>query len=89
MFFMNTGNKVIYSTMIKMYDSGLPIDIITLKEALKKEGKLEASGGNEYLLKLLMNISTAANIEYHSKIICEQYTKRKMLLAADNIKKEN
>ena len=86
--FYESENKIIYSTMINMYNFGLPIDPFTLYESLKKENKLEACGGSEYINKISMYISSVASVEYHSKIICTQSAKRKMLLAADNIKKK-
>ena len=81
------SHQFIYSTMLKMYNVGLPIDNVTLYDELKKEGKLEASGGAVYLSKISQNISSAANIEYHAKILYEKSALRKMLQAADNMKK--
>ena len=67
--------------------SGLPIDSVTLYDELKKEGNLDSSGGAVYISKISQYISSAANVEYHAKILYEKSALRKMLLAADNIKK--
>ncbi len=83
-FYLET-NRLIYSTMVKMYNSGLPVDCSTLYSELKKEGRLDACGGAEYISSITSNISSAANIEYHVKILLEKWLLREMLLSAQNI----
>ena len=78
-------HQLIYSVMVRMYNSGMPIDSITLLNDLKKEGKLDACGGIAYLSKLTQNVSSSANVEYHTKIILEKWLMREMLTTAQGI----
>src|ERR1035437_2196357 len=65
-------HKLIFEAMIHLFQSTEPIDTVTLYNELKKREKLEEAGGIVYISKLAQNISSAANIEYHAKIILEK-----------------
>ena len=58
--------------MISLFESNEPIDTVTLYEELKKRNQVEEVGGAVYLSKLSQNISSAANVEFHAKIILEK-----------------
>ena len=73
--------------MISLFDSDEPIDTVTLYEELKKRGNLEEAGGAVYLSKLSQNIPSAANIEYHAKIILEKQILRGLITSAHEIAK--
>ena len=62
-------HKLIFEAMLSLFEAGEPIDTVTLYEELKKRGQSDEIGGAVYLSKLSQNISSAANIEYHAKII--------------------
>lgn len=65
-------HQLIYDAVVSLFDSGEPIDTVTVYEELKKRGQTEAAGGAVYLSRLTQNLSSAANIEYHAKIIVEK-----------------
>ncbi|MDP2960110.1 MAG: DnaB-like helicase N-terminal domain-containing protein, partial [candidate division Zixibacteria bacterium] len=75
----------IYSAMVSLYDRNEPVDLITLAEELSKRGELEEIGGREVLLDLAGNVVSSANIEYHSKIVLEKATLRKLIQATTEI----
>jgi replicative DNA helicase len=83
--FYSEVNRIIYNTMVKMYNSNLPVDTSTLFNELKKEGRLESIGGAGYLSNITSNIYSAANVEYHVKILIEKWLLREMLASAENI----
>ncbi len=78
-------HKLIFEGMISLFDSGEPIDTVTLYEELKKRENLEEAGGAVYLSKLSQNISSAANIEYHAKIILEKQILRGLITSSHEI----
>ncbi|MFO7445538.1 MAG: replicative DNA helicase [Ignavibacteriaceae bacterium] len=80
-------HKIIYEAMISLFESGEPIDTVTLYEELKKREKIEEIGGAVYLSKLSQNISSAANIEYHAKIILEKEILRGLITSSHQIAK--
>lgn len=78
-------HKLIYEAMVSLFDSGEPIDTVTLYEELKKREQLDEVGGAVYLSKLSQNISSAANIEYHAKIILEKEILRGLITSSHDI----
>ena len=71
--------------MTSLFDAGEPIDTVTVYEELKKRDQLDEVGGAVYLSKLSQNITSAANIEYHSKIIIEKQILRGLISSAHEI----
>ncbi len=80
-------HKLIFDAMVALFESGEPIDTVTLYEELKKREQAEGAGGAVYLSKLSQNISSAANIEYHAKIILEKEILRGLISSSHQIAK--
>ena len=78
-------HKLIFDAMVSLFESGEPIDTVTLYEELKKREQSEDAGGAVYLSKLSQNISSAANIEYHAKIILEKEILRGLITSSHEI----
>jgi replicative DNA helicase len=78
-------HKLIFDAMVSLFESGEPIDTVTLYEELKKRNQAEEIGGAVYLSRLSQNISSAANIEYHAKIILEKEILRGLITSSHEI----
>src|SRR6187455_1028606 len=63
--FYDLRHQVIFDTLIEMYDSKQPIDLITLQQKLKDKNQLEPVGGVTYLSALPDAVPSAANLEYY------------------------
>ncbi len=83
--FYLSAHRLIFEAMLSLFESGEPIDTVTLYEELKKRDQLDEAGGAVYLSKLSQNISSAANIEYHSKIILEKQILRGLISSSHEI----
>lgn len=55
---------------------------------LRKNGALEIAGGAFYVTELTSKVASAANIEYHARIITEQSIKRELIRISSEIQKE-
>src|SRR5690606_7883 len=60
-------------------ERGNPVDLITLTEELRRNDALETIGGAYYLTELTTSVASAANVEYHARIIAEKGLLRKMI----------
>ncbi len=69
----------IYSVMLDLFEKSQPIDLLTVHESLKKLKKLELVGGVNFLLELTNKVASAANIEYHARIIAQKYIQRELI----------
>lgn len=78
-------HQMIFDAMISLFETNEPIDTVTLYEELKKRNQVEEVGGAVYLSKLSQNISSAANVEFHAKIIVEKQILRGLISSSHQI----
>ena len=83
--FFREAHRRLFRAMTRLFERGGVLDVITVSEELKNQGDLDNAGGLEYLASLLDAIPTAANIEYHARIVREKALLRRLLEAANQI----
>ncbi len=83
--FYSPRNGIIFQAMINLDGRREPIDVVTVKEELKKVKKLEQVGDVDYLLELMDSVSTSANAEYYARIIFEKFILRNLIDISSNI----
>ncbi|MDH3223093.1 MAG: replicative DNA helicase [Gemmatimonadota bacterium] len=83
--FFREGHRRLFRAMSRMFERGEVLDVITVSEELKRAGELDDVGGLEYLASLLDAVPTAANIEYHARIVREKALMRRLIGAAQTI----
>jgi len=86
--FYSNANKEIYTSVIALSDKSLPVDILTVTDNLKFRKKLTEIGGPYYLVGLTNRVTSAANIEYHARIVIQKYESRVGILHAANYLKK-
>ncbi|MEX2514249.1 MAG: replicative DNA helicase [Cyclobacteriaceae bacterium] len=86
--FYKDAHRLVYEAILDLFNAGEPIDLLTVTNQLRKNGKLELAGGAYFITELTSKVSSASNIEYHSRIITEQAMKRDMIRIASEIQKE-
>lgn len=77
--FYTARHNKIYRAISSLFERGNPVDLITLTDELKRRGELEESGGAYYLTELTSQVASAANVEYHARIIAEKFILRGMI----------
>lgn len=83
--FYSEANGIIFEVMTTLFRKGRPMDTVTVREELVARQKLQAVGGDEYLLDLTNTIPTVANIEAHAHIVREKALVRRMVAVAHEI----
>ncbi len=79
------AHQEIFDTMMDLFSKSRPIDLLTVHESLKKRLKLEEIGGVSYLMELTNKVASAANIEYHARIIAQKYIQRELIRVSAGI----
>lgn len=77
--FYSEKNALIYSACLSLYGKGNPIDVLTVSAELRASGNLAACGGSAYLAELTNMVASAANIEYHARIIAQKSLQREII----------
>lgn len=86
--FYSDKHRLIYKAIIELYNEGMPIDLLTVTEQLRKHGDLESVGGAAVVTGLTMKVNTSAHISTHARIISEKYIKRELIEASYAIQHE-
>lgn len=77
--FYKQAHKFIFSAIKSLYKNNDKIDLLTVSNKLRTQGKLEKVGGDFYLVNLTQKVASSAHVEYHSRIILQQYIKRELI----------
>ncbi len=79
------AHQEIYRVMQGLFEKAVPIDLLTVHEALKKATLLEKIGGPAYLVQLTNRVASAANIEFHARIIAQKYIQRELIRVSTRV----
>ena len=77
--FYKDAHGHIYEAIFKLFETSEPVDLLTVSSQLKKDGQLEAIGGDFYLIKLTQKVASSAHIEFHARIILQKYIQRSLI----------
>jgi replicative DNA helicase len=86
--FHREAHRRLFRSLVRIWQRGDVIDEITVSEDLRKAGDFDAVGGVTFLASLLDAVPTAANIEYHCKIVREKAILRRLIEASTSIIQE-
>lgn len=85
--FYKDSHKCIYQAIRSLNSEGKPVDLLTVSQELRRIGKLEDAGGAFYVTELTSKVASAANIEYHARILQEMYMKRRAIQVAAELQR--
>lgn len=83
--FYSEKHRVIFSTMMELFQKRSPIDLLSVSSKLKEKGWLEQIGGNTYLTEIVNIVPSSANIAYYAEIVQKKYMMRRLIEASDHI----
>ena len=78
--FYKESHQIIFTAIKELFTKSEPIDILTVCNHLKSTGELDAVGGPYYISQLTNRVVSAANIEYHARIILQKYIQRQLIV---------
>ncbi|MCF7887193.1 MAG: replicative DNA helicase [Candidatus Omnitrophica bacterium] len=71
-FFYKQEHKIIFETIIELYDKRTKIDVLTVAESLRKKNVLEEVGGTAQLTALADFVPSSANASNYARIVKEK-----------------
>ncbi len=83
--FYREGHRRLFRAMIGLVERRTVIDPVTLRDELGRRGELDAVGGADYLADLVDAVPTAANLEYHARIVKDKAILRRLIEASTGI----
>src|SRR5712664_2108412 len=83
--FYREGHRLLFRAMQALTERGDVIDPVTLRDELQHRGDLDRAGGMEYVAALIDVVPTAANLDYHVRIVRDKAVLRRLVEAATEI----
>lgn len=77
--FYKDNHQKIFAAIRHLFERTSPVDILTVTAQLRQQGELEMIGGAYYITELTNRVASAANIEYHSRIIIQKFIQRELI----------
>src|SRR5213083_1320136 len=83
--FYTEAHRVMYATMLRLFDRGEPVDLITLSEELRRAEQLEFVGGPAALALLVEQASIAAHLIAYAQIVRDMAVLRELIQTSTQI----
>ncbi len=85
--FMLLRHQAIWQAFMRLSEANETLDLLLVKEELEANGKLDEIGGISYLVQLANNTPSATRAEAYARLVERTSVRRRLLLAADEIKR--
>ena len=79
------SHQLIFEAILRVSESGEPVDLITVTAHLQNQGQIDEIGGVVYLANLANSVPTAANVDHYATIVKEKSIMRRLINTATKI----
>lgn len=76
---------IIYEVLLELYHDNKPIDYVTVTSTLTGNGKIHDIGGQSFLLDIIDNQVSAANVYHYAKIVKDKASLREIIRTAERV----
>ncbi|MBG0859870.1 MAG: replicative DNA helicase [Bacteroidales bacterium] len=83
--FYKEAHKKIFKAISDLSSREYPVDLYTVTEELKAHQELDSIGGPVYLTQLTSKVVSAANVDYHARIVAQKYIQRELIRVSTEI----
>ncbi len=83
--FYREAHRRLFRAMVSLVERRTVIDHITRRDELLRRGELDAAGGLDYLAELVDAVPTAANLEFHARIVRDKAILRRLIETSTGI----
>lgn len=83
--FSLTEHRIIFESILSLYEGNSEIDLVLLRDELKKRKSLDAVGGVDYLVRIAESVPSSANAAYYARIVKDKSMLRDLAHACGQI----
>lgn len=83
--FYKDAHRKIFKAISDLSYREYPVDLYTVTEELRAHQELESVGGPVYLTQLTSKVVSAANVEFHARIVAQKYIQRELIRVSTEI----
>lgn len=82
------GHGIIFELMTDLSLQGIPPDSVAVLDALRARELIDKVGGSGVIMAMLNAVPTAANVEYHSRLVAEKWQQRQLIRGCTEVVEE-
>lgn len=75
----------IYKAIVQLYEQSVPIDFVTVNQALQHHGRLQQIGGSAFLAQLATDVPTASHVIRYAETVREKSRRRQLIRLGQQI----
>lgn len=83
--FYKDSHRKIFKAISDLNAREYPVDLYTVTEELRAHNELESVGGPVYLTQLTSKVVSAANVDFHARIVAQKYIQRELIRVSTEI----
>jgi len=83
--FYRIEHQLIFDALVTLYETGPAIDLVLLRDELKKRNELTNIGGVDYLKRIAGSVPSSANVLYYVQIVKDKFLLRQLIASASDI----
>ncbi len=83
--FYRSAHQNVFTAIRELFAANDPVDLVTIVNKLRENGKLEEIGGASYLAGLMDSVPAAVNPPYYAKIIRDKSSLRRLIAESNEI----
>lgn len=83
--FYREAHQKIFKAVLDLNTKEYPVDLYTVTEELRSHNELDSVGGPVYLTQLTSKVVSAANVDYHARIVAQKYIQRELIRVSTEI----
>jgi replicative DNA helicase len=83
--FWDAAHRKLFSTIEGMVLKGTDVDVLTVSHALENAGVLDSVGGLAYIVAMVENTPSTANVRHYARIVADKAIERSLLAATNKI----
>ena len=84
--FYISRHRELFEAIVELYNTGKPIDLVTLKEHLTLRGTLEKIGGIAFVVEVANLVPSTDSVSFYAAIVRDKAVQRRMIRMAENIR---
>ncbi len=86
--FYEPAHQKIYDAIVRLALNQKPIDMLTVTDQLQQDGTLESVGGRVFIAELTTRVMSAANVEFHARIVAQKHLARRLITFATKVEEK-
>lgn len=83
--FYRPDYKMVFQAAEALFNSGKPVDVITIKSKLEEKGVFEQVGGLPFLVSISTAVGSSVNVKHYANIVEEKALLRKLIKTSGEI----